>query len=154
MAVKLNEHGFRVYATVTDIKGEGVQYMRDNCRFEDRLAVKQLDVTNDAEVSQLAKEVGAELEANGELLWSVVNGAEVREFGHSDWSEFAMFEKIFAVNTLGTVRVVRAFLPLLRLSKGMCFGSRLHFKKLRSSLSNLMKQAVNPPFTDSPFYSA
>ena len=119
MAVKLNEHGFRVYATVTDIKVDGVEYMRDNCRFEDRMIVKQIDVTNDSEVNQLAKDVGTDLEANGEVLWAVINGAEVREFGHSDWSELAMFDKMFAVNTLGTVRVVRAFLPFLRKSKGM-----------------------------------
>ena len=119
VAVKLNDQGYRVYATVMDHKSPAAEKLVNDSRFASLMSIKEMDVTNETEVNKVAKEVTEELEANGEQLWAVINAAEVQEFGHFDWSQFELYEKIFDVNTFGTVRVVRAFLPLLRQSKGI-----------------------------------
>ena len=119
LAIKLNEHGYKVYATMANKEEQTAQNLVSNSRFENLMVVKKMDVTDEEEVNKVSKEITTELETNGEELWAVINGAEVREFGHFDWSLFRMYEKLFNVNTLGTVRVIRAFLPLIRKSKGI-----------------------------------
>lgn len=119
LAIKLNEHGFRVYATVMEPTAPAVESLVSDSRFANLMKVKKMDVTNEEEVNKVVKEITEELNTNQEELWAVINGAETREFGHFDWSEFKLYEKIFNVNTFGTVRVVRAFLPLIRKSKGI-----------------------------------
>ncbi|XP_054169310.1 D-beta-hydroxybutyrate dehydrogenase, mitochondrial-like [Oppia nitens] len=149
LAVKLNEQGFRVYATVMDINNPIIDKLMTGSRYENLMNVKKMDVTNEEEVNKVAKEVSDELVANEESLWAVINTVEVQEFGHFDWSQFSMYEKIFDVNTFGTVRVIRAFLPLLRKSKGRIvnvesIAGRLTLPKLTAyCMSKHANQAFN-----------
>jgi NAD(P)-dependent dehydrogenase (short-subunit alcohol dehydrogenase family) len=51
-------------------------------------------------------------------LWAVVNNAGIAAFTEIEWCSVDQFQRILDVNVLGVVRVTKAFLPLLRHSKG------------------------------------
>ncbi len=74
----------------------------------------QLDVTDDASVARAAEEVGA---ATGGSLDVLVNNAGIPGTARPTPEVTAAdVEEVFAVNVLGPVRVLHAFLPLLRRS--------------------------------------
>ena len=77
-----------------------------------------MDVTNDEEVMKTYEEVKNDLNRNQEELWAVVNNAGIGSFGPIDWGTLDTYKNVFDVNTFGTVRVTRTFLPLIRKSKG------------------------------------
>jgi NAD(P)-dependent dehydrogenase (short-subunit alcohol dehydrogenase family) len=52
-------------------------------------------------------------------LWAVVNNAGLNSFGYVEWVPIGICKKVMDVNVWGAVRVIRAFLPLLRDSKGL-----------------------------------
>lgn len=52
------------------------------------------------------------------VLWSVVNNAGIAQSGELDWTPTEDLVRVHQVNTFGTVRVSKAFLPLLKKSKG------------------------------------
>jgi NAD(P)-dependent dehydrogenase (short-subunit alcohol dehydrogenase family) len=111
LALKLNEHGFRVYATVLDPSGSGSQNLITNARFTDKTKVLKMDVTNEEEINKTYEEIENDLNNNGEQLWAIVNNAGIACSGPLD-------KKVFDVNTFGTVRVTRTFLPLIKKSRG------------------------------------
>ena len=75
----------------------------------------QMDVTSGAEVAAAADEVAAWVGAGARRrLHGVVCNAGVGTGGLVDWLSMDDFERDSAVNYLGTVRVVKAFLPLLK----------------------------------------
>jgi hypothetical protein len=47
-----------------------------------------------------------------------VNNAGVCDFGHVEWCGVDVYNRLLQVNTLGTIRVTQAFLPLLRKKRG------------------------------------
>nr|CAD7596808.1 unnamed protein product [Timema genevievae] len=51
-------------------------------------------------------------------LWAVINNAGVVSIGETELMPVELFQRIIEVNTLGSVRVAKAFLPLIRTSKG------------------------------------
>jgi NAD(P)-dependent dehydrogenase (short-subunit alcohol dehydrogenase family) len=51
-------------------------------------------------------------------LWAVVNNAGIATFGEMEWMTSDMTEKIFNVNIFGPIAITKAFLPLLRISRG------------------------------------
>jgi NAD(P)-dependent dehydrogenase (short-subunit alcohol dehydrogenase family) len=51
-------------------------------------------------------------------LWAVVNNAGLNAFGYVEWVPIGVCKKVMDVNVWGAVRVIRAFLPLLRDTKG------------------------------------
>lgn len=118
LAHKLNEHGFRVYATVLDPESTGAKDLVTGARFEGKTKVLRMDVTNDEEVKGVYDQIKSDLQENGEELWALVNNAGIVTFGPLDWGTIEKYKKIFEVNTFGTVRVTRTFLPLIRRSKG------------------------------------
>ncbi|KFM81943.1 Retinol dehydrogenase 3, partial [Stegodyphus mimosarum] len=52
------------------------------------------------------------------VLWAVVNNAGIAQGGEIDWTPLSEFQKVIEVNTVGVIRVTKAFLPLLRKSNG------------------------------------
>ena len=83
-----------------------------------KLIVLKMDVTNDEEVSAVYKQIKSDLQLNGEQLWAVVNNAGIAVIAPLDWGTIDDYHRVFEVNTFGTVRVTRAFLSLIRKSKG------------------------------------
>ena len=51
-------------------------------------------------------------------LWGLVNNAGLNFLGDIELVTMRQYERIINVNALGMVRVTKAFLPLLRQSKG------------------------------------
>jgi NAD(P)-dependent dehydrogenase (short-subunit alcohol dehydrogenase family) len=51
-------------------------------------------------------------------LWAVINNAGVNFLGDIDFCTMDMYHRIMDVNLFGMVRTTKAFLPLLRKSKG------------------------------------
>lgn len=51
-------------------------------------------------------------------LWGVVNNAGVSTFGEVEFTSMAHYKEIADVNLWGTMRVTKAFLPLIRRAKG------------------------------------
>lgn len=53
------------------------------------------------------------------VLWGLLNNAGVfGDLGPVEWSSKEDFIKVFEVNVYGSIRMTRAFLPLLKLSRG------------------------------------
>lgn len=51
-------------------------------------------------------------------LWAVVNNAGIAVFAETEWCTMEYYEKVIGVNLLGTIRVTKACLPLVRKAKG------------------------------------
>ena len=75
---------------------------------DQRVTLLKLDVTSASEIEQVAKEV------NG--LDVLINNAGIAFYDRLDSS--VVIEQHLAVNLFGTLKVTRAFLPLLKRSKG------------------------------------
>ncbi|KAI9560428.1 hypothetical protein GHT06_014445 [Daphnia sinensis] len=121
LAIKLDGIGFKVYAGCLDVRGEGAQELKAKC--SSRLHLIPLDVTKKEQVSAATHLVASTLEDR--KLWAVVNNAGVACSSEIEWCPIDIFEKMLEVNTIGTVRVTKAFLPLLRQSQGrvVCVAS-------------------------------
>ncbi|XP_022110912.1 D-beta-hydroxybutyrate dehydrogenase, mitochondrial-like [Acanthaster planci] len=146
LARRLDGMGFRVFAGCLEAEyGEGAAGLRAEC--SERLKVIQMDVTSDKEVVEAVTAVEETLAKTGDavcfftwegscdilnrkiintslcfiyntVLWGVVNNAGVLTFGMVEWICLDAFKKVMEVNTWGMVRVTKAFLPLIRKSKG------------------------------------
>ena len=119
LAYKLNQNGFRVYATVLSENSEGSKQLLRSAVFEDKMHVLEMDVTNDENVRRVYREVTKDLESNGDQLWAVVNNAGMFACGHIEWGTIDTYSRVFNVNVFGMVRVTRVFLPLIKQSKGI-----------------------------------
>ncbi len=73
-----------------------------------------LDVTKDADVANAV----AEVKKSGVVLRAIVNNAGVSAFGYTELLTLKRYQFNMEVNFFGTVRMTKAFLPLLRQSKG------------------------------------
>lgn len=115
LAKKLDALGFWVYAGCLMLPDDqGAKQLRDAC--SDRMQIVKLDVTNDEQVEAAAKHVESTLD--GKVLWSLVNNAGIGIFSEVEWCNMETYKKFYDVNALGPTRVTKAFLPLLRKSRG------------------------------------
>ena len=53
-------------------------------------------------------------------LWALVNNAGVSTFGEVEFTSMETYKHVSEVNLWGTIRVTKAFLPLVRRAKGLC----------------------------------
>ncbi|KAL1007729.1 hypothetical protein UPYG_G00090810 [Umbra pygmaea] len=114
-ARRLDAQGFEVFATVLDLFGEGARDLRKTC--SPRLTLLQLDITQPQQVHQALLDTKAKLGLKG--LWGLVNNAGVCvNFGDAELSLMSNYRGCMEVNFFGTLNVTKAFLPLLRQSKG------------------------------------
>ncbi|GFY37737.1 estradiol 17-beta-dehydrogenase 2 [Trichonephila inaurata madagascariensis] len=110
----MDDLGYHVFAACLDIHGKGATDLINQS--SSRLQVLHLDVTSDQSV-QLAKDyVGKHLKNN--VLWAVLNNAGVSQAGEIDWTPLDDIQKVYDINTMGVLRVTKAFLPFLKKSKG------------------------------------
>lgn len=107
---ELARQGYRVFAGVRDL---GRAQVFDGL---DGVTPVVLDVTDEDSVRRAAQEVGKRLD--GDPLSAVVNNAGVIVEGPIELVDGPELEREFRVNVLGPAAVIRAFLPLLRASKG------------------------------------
>ncbi|XP_004600907.2 17-beta-hydroxysteroid dehydrogenase type 2 [Sorex araneus] len=111
----LDELGFTVFAGVLAERGPGAEGLRRTC--SSRLCVLQLDVTAPEQIKDAHSKVAAKLQKRG--LWAVINNAGIMGFpADAELIPMAEYRRCMAVNFFGAVEVTKAFLPLLRKSKG------------------------------------
>ncbi|XP_068137246.1 D-beta-hydroxybutyrate dehydrogenase, mitochondrial-like [Hyperolius riggenbachi] len=127
-AKHLHKLGFTVFAgcLLKDKNGEGAQELEN---FQsDRMNVLQMNVCSDEEIAQAVELVKKHLEDSGKGgLWGLVNNAGVAAFGEVEFTTLHTYKETAEVNLWGTVRVTKAFLPLIRRCKGrvVCISSML-----------------------------
>ncbi|XP_077559722.1 17-beta-hydroxysteroid dehydrogenase type 6-like isoform X1 [Haemaphysalis longicornis] len=109
------------------LDGEGYKVFA-GCLFPDRnraelegasrsgMRVVPLDVRDDKQVADAVQLVDRELGQH--QLWGVVCNAGVNIFTEFEWASQAEVSWMFDINVHGTLRVTRAFLPMLRRSRG------------------------------------
>lgn len=108
-----NEHdlqqGYHVIAGVLFEDKEGAAELK-------KLGIDTIpvDVTKDFSIGPVEEA----LKRKNTQLWAVITNAGLSTFGEVEWVPLETTEKMLQVNTLGTVRTVKAALPLLRRSKG------------------------------------
>ncbi|XP_054724977.1 17-beta-hydroxysteroid dehydrogenase type 6-like [Uloborus diversus] len=115
LAKRLVASGFYVYAGCLSEDSEGAQEL-EQMSDSGHIKVLKLDVTKHDQVQAVVRSVEGDL--GDKDLWCVVNNAGVAIFSELEWCSMSVIEHMFNVNVLGTVRVTKAFLPLLRRSKG------------------------------------
>ncbi|XP_022090932.1 D-beta-hydroxybutyrate dehydrogenase, mitochondrial-like [Acanthaster planci] len=136
LARYLDKLGFRVFAGCLYADGEGAAELRGRC--SDRLLVLQMDVTDTDQVSSAAAQVHKIIRDNNESLWGVVNNAAVNGLGELEWISLDQFKSVTEVNLWGSIRVIQAFLPLIRRSKGRIVNM--------SSISGRMSFPCSSPY--------
>lgn len=111
----LDELGFTVFAGVLDERGPGAEDLRRTC--STRLCVLQLDITVPEQIKDAHSKVVAKVQQRG--LWAVINNAGIFGFpADGELIPMTEYKRCMAVNFFGAVEVTKAFLPLLRKSKG------------------------------------
>lgn len=114
LAQRLDSEGFKVFAGCLFPESDEARALERGSKSD--LRVIGLDVTNDKQVADAAQDVQRHL--NEHELWAVVCNAGVNLFLEFEWMKQRDVEWMFDVNVHGTTRVTRAFLPLLRRSRG------------------------------------
>ncbi|XP_074768864.1 D-beta-hydroxybutyrate dehydrogenase, mitochondrial-like isoform X2 [Athene noctua] len=118
LAKQLHAKGFTVFAgcLLMDENGDGARELKN--MKSDRMQVLQMDVCSDQEVAQAVDFVKRTLKEPEEGLWGLVNNAGVSTFGEVEFASLDNYKKVAEINLWGTVRVTKAFLPLIRRAKG------------------------------------
>ncbi|KAL4635874.1 D-beta-hydroxybutyrate dehydrogenase, mitochondrial-like [Arapaima gigas] len=118
LAKHLHKLGFTVFAgCLLKDKGEDGAVELENTHSE-QMKVLQLDVCSEEQVAQAVEFVKAHLADPEKGLWAVVNNAGVSTFGEVEFTSMETYKQMMDVNLWGTVRVTKAFLPLIRQAKG------------------------------------
>lgn len=118
MAKHLHGKGFIVYAgCLQKDKGDGGSKELDNMN-SDRMRTVQLNVCDSKEVDRAVEHVNSSLEDPEKGLWGLVNNAGISTFGEVEFTSMDTYMEVAEVNLWGTVRTTKAFLPLIRRSKG------------------------------------
>jgi short-subunit dehydrogenase len=111
-ALHLDRLGFRVFASVR--REEDAERLRSSA--SERLAPIKLDVADSASIESAVREVETALA--GAPLVGLVNNAGIAVSGPVEYLPIAEVRKQIEVNFIGQVAVTKAFLPLLRTSRG------------------------------------
>ncbi|KAI8510357.1 hypothetical protein Bbelb_112730 [Branchiostoma belcheri] len=124
LAKRLDSLGFTVFAgcLLADSGGEGSKKLRAEC--SSRLSTVQIDVTDDGQVKTAVQQVKDRLPTGSKGIFALVNNAGVLQPGEIEWVSLATYRRVMEVNTFGTVRVTKAFLPLIRREKDTCVSGR------------------------------
>ncbi|XP_052262045.1 D-beta-hydroxybutyrate dehydrogenase, mitochondrial-like isoform X1 [Dreissena polymorpha] len=114
LAKRLEGLGFTVIAGCLDDKSEGAEVLKSWSN-TGRIHVVLLDVCSDTSVQNLV-EYAKKNSPKG--VWALVNNAAVNFLGELELCTMQQFKDIAEVNQFGVIRMTKAFLPLLRKSKG------------------------------------
>lgn len=110
----LADKGFGVFAT--HLLPDSAKTLRETSPAIEPL---HTDITKQESVDAMAAKVKAHLEKESAKLYGLVNNAGLLlQSGPIEWTPASNFEKMFAVNVVGAVRVTNSVLPLIRKSQG------------------------------------
>lgn len=117
----MNRRGFIVFAACLDDNSPGAKELLQKAVSPRHMIPFKMDVTSDFDVNSGLRLVRDHLNSKLKscVFWALVNNAAISRTAKLEWADFDYhFREIFEVNVLGTVRVTRAFLPMLRASHG------------------------------------
>jgi len=103
ISIRLANRGFTVFAGM-------LQKKRNNNK---NIIPLQMDVTSFSEVRDAFDRVRAWCDEEKRHVLCVINNAGVQSGCLVEWTSMKDYEMMFQVNTLGTIRVTKTFLPLL-----------------------------------------
>ncbi|XP_069118092.1 D-beta-hydroxybutyrate dehydrogenase, mitochondrial-like isoform X2 [Argopecten irradians] len=111
-AERFHDSGFTVIAGVLNMDSKGAQKLRK--KKSKRVHMIRVDITSDTEVQEAVQYIqGKRLR-----LWGIVSNAGINFPGEVELTTVEQFNKVADVNLYGGIRVVKAFLPFIRQSKG------------------------------------
>ncbi|XP_062583410.1 short-chain dehydrogenase/reductase family 9C member 7-like [Saccostrea cucullata] len=116
IANRFDAMGFTVFAGCLNPECEGAKRLKESTTGQ--MHILKMDITDDADVRSALEYVTKTDQATGCGLWALVNNAGVNFLGDIDFCTMEMYHRIMNVNLFGMVRTTKAFLPLLRKSKG------------------------------------
>uniref|UniRef100_K1QYM4 D-beta-hydroxybutyrate dehydrogenase, mitochondrial n=1 Tax=Magallana gigas TaxID=29159 RepID=K1QYM4_MAGGI len=114
--MRLDAMGFTVFAGCLNPESEGAKRLKEEA--SGQIHVLKMDINSDADVKSVLDYVNETHKSSGCGLWALVNNAGVNFLGDIDFCTMDMYHRIMNVNLFGMVRTTKAFLPLLRKSKG------------------------------------
>lgn len=137
LAKHLHKLGFTVFAgcLLKDKGGEGAKELEE--LQSDRLKVVQLDVCSEEQVTQAVEHIREALEDSERGLWAVVNNAGVSTFGEVEFTSMDTYKQVSEVNLMGTIRITKAVLPLIRRAKGRV----VNIASMYGRMGNIMRSA-------------
>lgn len=109
IAQRLSKEKALVFATC--LTAPGIQRCKE---LGEHVIPIQVDITSDDSVEKLQNFVTSELKKRGATLLGLVNNAGIGNYGFAEALDLNRFQSLLEVNCLGTVRVTKAFLALLR----------------------------------------
>jgi NAD(P)-dependent dehydrogenase (short-subunit alcohol dehydrogenase family) len=109
ITLELLRRGARVAAV--DLRPEGLEGTAGLARPRERLSTHVLDITDREAVAALPDEVMA---AHGVVDGIVNNAGIIQPFITVDELDYATIDRVLAVNLMGTIQMVKAFLPRLK----------------------------------------
>ncbi|XP_040185013.1 corticosteroid 11-beta-dehydrogenase isozyme 2 [Rana temporaria] len=114
-AQRMDEMGFKVIATVLDVRSPGAKDLQKRC--SDRLTIIQMDLTKPEDIKRAQQVTKEQTHETG--LWALVNNAGYCvHFGDAELSLMTTYRGCMEVNFFGTLEITKALLPMLRSSKG------------------------------------
>merc|ERR1712020_35319 len=116
VARHLDSLGFTVFAGCLDTASEGAQRLRVEAG--PRLHLVNMDVQKESHVAAALKYIEENLPVGEEGLYGLVNNAGVCVCGEFDWQTWGQVERQVDVNLVGTMRVTKLCLPLLKRQGG------------------------------------
>ncbi|XP_003744456.1 17-beta-hydroxysteroid dehydrogenase type 6 [Galendromus occidentalis] len=114
LARRLAHRGFRVLAGCSDPESPQAMKLQSISRVD----VLSLDVTNQNSLDDTFRLVEMKLEESENDLWAVVALENLMEIGEMEWLPVDKMQRMLNVNVMGSVRMVKTFLRLLRKSRG------------------------------------
>ncbi|XP_055937560.1 retinol dehydrogenase 7-like [Argiope bruennichi] len=126
LAKRLDSKGFHVFASCLNTESEGASKLKAKC--SNRLHILPLDVTKNESVEKAVEYVKANLGSSE--LWAIVNNAGIFKGLSVEMCTLDDFKDVYDVNLMGVVRVTKAFLPLLKKSKGRIVNVTSHGGKV------------------------
>ncbi|XP_039250379.1 17-beta-hydroxysteroid dehydrogenase type 6-like [Styela clava] len=114
LALRLDEQGYTVFAGCTDCNSVGARSLAS--RGSTALAILQIDVTKPNEINNAVEMIEDSVGEEG--VWALVNCAEVFSVAEVDWCPIEDYEKSIQVNLLGTIRITKSLLHLVRRARG------------------------------------
>ncbi len=89
-----------------------------SCLFPGAIHILDLDVTSEESVSASVKATQRLLGLSQRKLFYVVNNAATLVFAQAEWQPLELARRQFDVNVIGALSVTKAYLPMLRESRG------------------------------------
>jgi len=116
LAKYLDSIGFQVFAGCFDTASEGAQRLRVEA--SNNLKLVNLDVRKDDHVDAAVHFIQENISSEQQGLYAVVNNAGVCVCGEFEWQTWSHIQKQIEVNLLGSMRVIKKCLPLLKAGQG------------------------------------